>query len=227
MSPRFSIIIPALNESSLIEKTLSALPRRNDAERIVVDGGSLDDTPALAGPLSDKVLFSPAGRARQMNRGAREASGGVLLFLHADSRLPMDALDLMAKALEDPAVAGGAFRLAIDSRRWVLHLVAGAANWRTRLTGLPYGDQGLFVRRPIFERLGGFPEWPLLEDLEFSRRIKTVGKVVLLSRPVTVSSRRWDKEGVGFTTLRNQIFLLLYFSGVSPMRLARWYPPIR
>jgi len=227
MSPRFSIIIPALNESSLIENTLSALPRRADTERIVVDGGSSDQTAALARPFADKVLVAEAGRARQLNRGARAAAGHILIFLHADSRLPEDALDMIAKALEAPAVAGGAFDLAIDSPRWALRLVASAANLRTRLTGVPYGDQGIFVRRSVFEQLGGFPEWPLLEDLEFSRRIKTVGKVVLLSKPVTVSSRRWDKEGVGYTTLRNQIFVLLYFLGVSPMRLARWYRPIR
>jgi hypothetical protein len=106
-------------------------------------------------------------------------------------------------------------------------MVASIANGRTRLTRIPYGDQGIFVRRSVFERLGGYPEWPLLEDLEFGRRLKAAGKVVILSKPVTVSSRRWDKEGIGTTTLRNQIFVLLYFMGVSPMRLARWVRPIR
>jgi rSAM/selenodomain-associated transferase 2 len=227
MSPRFSIIIPALNESSLIENALFSLPRRADAERIVVDGGSSDDTAALARPLADKVLVAPAGRARQMNAGARAAAGEVFLFLHADSRLPADALDSIAKALEIPIVAGGAFDLAIDSPRWALRLVAWAANRRTRITGVPYGDQGIFVRRSVFESLGGFPEWPLLEDLEFSRRIKAAGTVVILPQPITVSARRWDKEGIGYSTLRNQIFVLLYFLGVSPSRLARWYCPIR
>jgi rSAM/selenodomain-associated transferase 2 len=227
MPPRISVIIPTLNEAAVIEKTLRGLPRCDDLERIIVDGGSSDDTAALARPFADKVLVAPAGRARQMNRGARAAAGDVLLFLHADSRLPEDALGSIAKALEVPTVAGGAFDLAIDSPRWALRLVAAAANWRTRLTGVPYGDQGIFVRRSVFEQLGGFPEWPLLEDLEFSRRIKAAGKVVILSQPITVSSRRWDKEGVGYTTLRNQIFVLLYFLGVSPSRLARWYRPIR
>lgn len=227
MSSRISVIIPTLNEAAVIEKTLRGLPRRDDLERIIVDGGSSDDTAERAMPFVDKVLVTEAGRARQMNAGARAAGGDVLLFLHADSRLADGAFDAITRTFEDPTVAGGAFALAIDSPRPALRLVSAAANWRTRLTGVPYGDQGLFVRRSVFERLGGYPEWPLLEDLEFGRRLKADGKVMILSDPVTVSSRRWDKEGIGYTTLRNQIFVLLYFMGVSPVRLARWYRPIR
>ena len=227
MPPCISVIIPTLNEAAVIEKTLRGLPRREDLERIIVDGGSSDDTAERAMPFVDKVLVTEAGRARQMNAGARAAGGDVLLFLHADSRLADGAFDAITRTLEDPTVAGGAFALAIDSPRPALRLVSAAANWRTRLTGVPYGDQGLFVRRSVFERLGGYPEWPLLEDLEFGRRLKADGKVMILSDPVTVSSRRWDKEGIGCTTLRNQIFVVLYFMGVSPVRLARWYRPIR
>lgn len=227
MSPRLSIIIPTLNEAAVIEKTLAALPRADDVEFIVVDGGSSDGTPELAKRWADKVLMTEAGRGRQMNAGVREARGEILLFLHADARLLHEAYDKVLKTLDDQVVAGGAFCLAIDSPRRTLRMVARIANVRTRLTGIPYGDQGIFVRRSVFEQLGGFPEWPLLEDLEFSRRLKAAGKVVILSQPITVSSRRWDKEGIGTTTLRNQIFVLLYFLGVSPMRLARWYRPVR
>ena len=227
MPPRISVIIPTLNEVSIIEKTLTALPRHEWPERIVVDGGSFDGTADRAKRHADKVLVTEAGRGRQMNAGAREARGDILLFLHADARLPRQAHEAVSRALDDPAVVGGAFRLAIDSPRRALRMVAMFANGRTRLTGVPYGDQGLFVRRPVFERLGGYPEWPLLEDLEFGRRLKSAGKIVILSQPVTVSSRRWDKEGIGTTTLRNQIFVLLYFMGVSPMRLARWVRPVR
>lgn len=227
MFPRLSIIIPTLNEAAVIEKTLAALPRAAGVEFIVVDSGSSDGTPELAKRWADKVLMTEAGRGRQMNAGAREARGDILLFLHADARLPQEAPAAVSIALEDPAVVGGAFRLAVDSPRRALHMVARIANLRTWMTGVPYGDQGIFVRRSVFERLGGYPEWPLLEDLEFGRRLKTAGKVVFLSQPITVSSRRWDKEGVGYTTLRNQIFVLLYFLGVSPMRLARWVRPVR
>ncbi len=227
MPPRISVIIPTFNEAAVIERTLSGLPRRDDRERIVVDGGSSDGTADLAKRHADKVLMTEAGRGRQMNAGARAARGDVFLFLHADSHLADGAFDAITRTLEDPTVAGGAFALAIDSPRPALRLVAAAANWRTRLTGVPYGDQGIFVRRSVFDRLGGYPEWPLFEDLEFGRRLKAAGKVVILSKSVTVSSRRWDKEGVGYTTARNQIFVLLYFLGVSPLRLARWYRPIR
>ncbi|MBI3812364.1 MAG: TIGR04283 family arsenosugar biosynthesis glycosyltransferase [Nitrospirae bacterium] len=227
MPPRLSIIIPTLNEAAVIEKTLAALPRAGGIERIVVDGGSSDGTADLAKRHLDMVLMTEAGRGRQMNAGAREARGDILLFLHADAQLSQGAPAAVSTALENPAVVGGAFRLAIDSLRPDLRMVARIANLRTRVTGVPYGDQGIFVRRSVFERLGGYPEWPLLEDLEFGRRLKAAGKVVFLSQSVTVSSRRWDREGVGYATLRNQIFVLLYFLGVSPMRLARWYRPVR
>ncbi|MBI3596269.1 MAG: TIGR04283 family arsenosugar biosynthesis glycosyltransferase [Nitrospirae bacterium] len=227
MAPRISVIIPTLNEAAVIEKTLAALPKHDRLERIVVDGCSSDGTATLAEPFADKVLVTQAGRARQMNAGARAAGGEVFLFFHADSRLDEDGFRELIEALEDPTVVGGAFRLAIDSSRPSLRIVAALANWRTRLTGIPYGDQGIFVRRSVFERLGGYPELPIMEDLEFARRLNRAGKIALLSRPMMTSSRRWDKEGVGYTTLRNQIFILLYFLGVSATRLARWYRAVR
>ncbi|HSG05607.1 MAG TPA: glycosyltransferase, partial [Nitrospiria bacterium] len=137
------------------------------------------------------------------------------------------AFDAIQTRLEDPAVIGGAFDLVIDSPRIVLRLLGRAANIRSRLTGVPYGDQGIFIRRDAFERLGGYPEIPLMEDLELGRRMKRAGRMVFLSQPIRTSSRRWDREGVGLTTLRNQVFVLLYFLGMDPARLARWYRPIR
>lgn len=223
---KISVIIPALNEATVIEQTLVHLSLIQGLELIVVDGGSTDETIALARRYA-KVLTTPPGRAIQMNHGARNSSGEVLLFLHADTILSSVALEGMVRALEDPAIAGGAFRLAVDSPRWVLRLIAAAANWRTRLTRIPYGDHGIFVRRSIFEQLGGYPTQPLMEDLEFSRRLKRVGRVVILPEAVQASSRRWDKEGFWYTTLRNQALVLLYLIGVSPDRLARWYQPIR
>ena len=227
MVPRISVIIPTLNEAAVIEKTLAALPEHDRVERIVVDGRSSDGTAALAKAFADKVLVTEASRARQMNAGARAAGGEVFLFFHADSRLDDHAFRDLIEALEDPTVVGGAFRLTIDSSRPSLRVVAAAANWRTRLTGIPYGDQGIFVRRSVFERLGGFPELPIMEDLEFARRLKRTGTIALLSRPILTSSRRWDKEGVGYTTVRNQLLVLLFFLGVSATRLARWYRAVR
>jgi len=227
MVPRISVIIPTLNEAAVIVKTLAALPKHDRLERIVVDGCSSDGTAALAEPFADRVLVRPAGRAQQMNAGARVARGEVFLFVHADCRFDEEGYHELIGSLEDPTVVGGAFRLAIDSSRRSLRLVAAVANWRTRLTRIPYGDQGIFVRRSVFERLGGYPEIPVMEDLEFARRLNRAGKITLLTRPMTTSSRRWDKEGVGYTTLRNQIFVLLYFLGASGARLSRWYRVVR
>jgi rSAM/selenodomain-associated transferase 2 len=225
-SPTISVIIPTLNEAKVLERTLAHLHQTPGLEIIVVDGGSTDGTVALA-KRHAIVLTAPPGRAAQMNRGAQQATGEVLLFLHADTLIGLAALRKMAEALEDPTVVGGAFRLVIDSPRRSLRLIAAAANIRTRLTRIPYGDQGIFVRRSVFEKLGGFPIQPLMEDVEFARRLKRVGRVVLLPEPAVTSSRRWDKEGMGYTTLRNQVLLMLYFIGVSPDRLARWYRSVR
>lgn len=227
MGPQISVIIPTLNEAAIIEKTLTGLPIHDRVERIVVDGSSSDGTAALAKPFADRILVTEPGRARQMNAGARAAGGEVFLFFHADSRLDEGGFREMIDALEDPAVVGGAFRLAIDSTRPSLRIVEIAANLRTRLTGIPYGDQGIFVRRSVFERVGGFPDLPVMEDLEFARRLKRAGKIALLSRPMMTSSRRWDREGVGYSTVRNQIFVLLYYLGIPPARLSRWYRAVR
>jgi rSAM/selenodomain-associated transferase 2 len=224
--PRISVVIPTLNEADAIEPALIRLSQIPGLELIVSDGGSADGTVTRARPYAT-VVIGPAGRALQMNRGARRATGETLLFLHADSTLTPAAAAELSKTLADPEIVGGAFRLAIDSARWSLRLLSAAANLRTRLTRTPYGDQGIFVRRAAFDRLGGFPAIPIMEDLEFARRLKRAGRTAILGEAVQTSSRRWDREGVLHVTLRNRVLVLLYFLGVSPDRLARWYRPVR
>jgi rSAM/selenodomain-associated transferase 2 len=221
-----TVIIPTLNEALVIEKTLARLSQTADLEIIVVDGGSRDGTAELARRHAKVVTTSP-GRARQMNEGARQAAGKILLFLHADALLTDGAVGEMEAVMGDPRVVGGAFHLEIGSPKASLRWIAKAANLRTRFMGIPYGDQGLFVRSQVFKELGGYPVIPLMEDFEFSRRLKRRGSVVILSSRIRVSSRRWDQEGVFYVTLRNQLFVLMYFLGVPPERLTRWYRVVR
>ncbi|MEW6325906.1 MAG: TIGR04283 family arsenosugar biosynthesis glycosyltransferase, partial [Nitrospirota bacterium] len=197
-----------------------------DSELIIVDGGSRDGTVDIARRLTPHVITSERGRAAQMNAGAAEARGAILLFLHADTLLEPSALDAARRALNDGA-AGGAFRLRIASERPWLRVVAWGANVRSRYLGLPYGDQALFVRRDAFEAVGGFPAWPLMEDVEFIRRLWRKGRVALLNEAVLTSARRWEREGAVWTTVRNWLLLAGFWVGVSPGRLAQWYRPIR
>jgi rSAM/selenodomain-associated transferase 2 len=228
---RISIIIPVLNEKETLPRTLDHLERFPAAEIILVDGGSTDGTVALFRPWSDRhsnqkriVLESDPGRGRQMNAGAKRATGEIFLFLHADSLLPGGAIDAVAEGLRSPAVVGGAFRFRVDSDRIFLRIIEKLANLRSRFLKLPYGDQGIFVRRRIFERLGGYADLPLMEDVDFIRRLKKEGEIVLLEDEITTSPRRWLHEGIYYTSLRNFVLLSLYFGGVSPQRLAKWYP---
>jgi rSAM/selenodomain-associated transferase 2 len=225
--PRVSIILPTLNEAAVIEDTLRALPRRPEVEILLSDGGSRDDTVERARPFVDRTLIVTGGRAAQLNAAAGASEGEILLFLHADTRLPSGAPEAIEQALAHPKTAGGAFRLEIDSPRRLLRMIARFANLRTRITRIPYGDQGVFVRREVFEALGGFRPLLLMEDLEFGRRMKHAGRVALLDLPVLTSPRRWEKEGALYTTLRNILFVILYYAGVSPHRLVRWYRPVR
>lgn len=228
---KISIIIPVLNEEEALRRTLDRLERFPEVEIIIVDGGSTDETGAILQAWSDRhsaqariVLHGERGRARQMNAGAKRATGEIFLFLHADALLPVGAIDAVAEAVHAPAVAGGAFRLGIDSERFFLRIVEKLANLRSRLLKLPYGDQGIFVRRGVFERSSGYADLPLMEDVDFIRRLKKEGEIVLLAEEITTSPRRWLREGIYYATLRNLVLLALYFGGVSPRRLARWYP---
>lgn len=221
-----SVVIPTLDEAAVLGDTLAALPP-GPVEVIVADGGSRDATRAIARAHGCRVVASTPGRGVQMNAGAAAAKGGVLLFLHADTRLPPGAPEAIAAALADPEVVGGAFRLGIDSPDRFLRLVAEAANLRSRLTGVCYGDQAPFVRREAFAALGGFPPFPIMEDVAFGRALRRLGRVVLLEGRVATSARRWERENPLYTTLRNTALVSLFRLGVAPERLARWYRPVR
>lgn len=220
---RISVIVPTLNEQEHICTTLSHVHLAAGDELIVVDGGSTDATVPLAQQFTSLVLQSPAGRARQMNCGARLARGDILLFLHADTLLPRRGLDAVRTAMQRPGTVGGAFRLAFTPSTPALRVIAWGTNLRTRLGRLPYGDQALFVRRCLFETLGGYAEVPFLEDVKLVQVLRRQGKLAFLQQAVCTSGRRWLHEGVISTTVRNNVLMTLYFCGVSPATLKRWY----
>lgn len=219
-----SVIIPALNEGPFIGRALEAVGRAKGVETIVVDGGSTDDTVEVSGKYAARVISSPRGRALQMNAGAGEAHGGILMFLHADC-LPPEGYEIMVRdTLGEPGVIAGAFDIRIDRRGPAYRAIEKMANLRSRLTRVPYGDQGVFIRSESFEALGGFAEIPLMEDLEFAERAKRTGRIMFVKHPVLVSPRRWAAEGVVYTTLRNWTLALAYtLFRVSPHKLARFY----
>ncbi|MBI3669241.1 MAG: TIGR04283 family arsenosugar biosynthesis glycosyltransferase [Acidobacteria bacterium] len=218
-----SIIIPVLNEAGQIGAALRQIPRTEDVEVIVVDGGSHDSTTKIAEAFGARVIHAAAGRARQMNAGAAVARGGVLLFLHADTRLPSDFVRVVRETLSHPEVIGGAFRLRIDSPRWSLRIIEALANFRSKCLRAPYGDQALFLWKHHFRTAAGFSKLPIMEDFEFVRRLGRWGRIALAPSVVLTSARRWERLGVLRTTLLNQAIILAYLLGVSPARLARWY----
>jgi len=218
-----SIVIPALNEEERIQKTLSNTEKIEQSEQIVVDGGSRDCTVAMARAGGARVLVSSPGRGPQMNVGAEAASGAILLFLHADTLLPPDAGHLIRSALQDPAVVGGYFKLRFRPRSFLLRFKEWTINLRTRLLQRPYGDQAYFVRASVFPLVGGFPDIPLMEDVEFIRNLHKIGKLVLLPASVTTSARRFVQYGIFKATLRNKLTILGYRLGMSPKNLAHWY----
>jgi rSAM/selenodomain-associated transferase 2 len=219
-----SIIVPVLDEASCIAATLGALAplRARGCEVVVVDGGSRDGTPALCAPHADRLEAGPRGRARQMNAGAAGARSEVLLFLHADTRLPDGADRLVARALGDGAI-WGRFDVVIEGRAPMLRVVAALMNLRSRLTGIATGDQAIFVRRDAFERLGGFPDQPLMEDVELSRRLRARSRPACLRERVVTSGRRWETRGVWRTIFLMWRLRWRYWRGESPQSLARAY----
>jgi hypothetical protein len=223
-----SIIVPVLNEAAALAATLRPLVGAPASELIVVDGGSQDGTRDIARQFTDRVFTGARGRGQQMNFGALQARGPILLFLHGDTQLAPSTLDAVRSSMADEAVAGGAFRLRIAAdRRPGLKIIAWGANARSRCFGLPYGDQALFTRRATFEAIGGFPPWPLMEDVECVRRLRRRGRVVMLPDAVVTSGRRWEQHGVVRTTARNWALLAGFWLGVPPSRLAQWYRPVR
>ncbi|MFQ6059072.1 MAG: TIGR04283 family arsenosugar biosynthesis glycosyltransferase [Anaerolineae bacterium] len=222
-----SIIVPVLNEAKVIESLLEhLLGLEGEHEVIVVDGGSSDDTAAIASRYV-KVISSERGRARQMNAGAREARGEVLLFLHADCRLPAGAIRGIEAALADPACVGGCFTLSLGEEGLIYRLISLLSSLRMRLTGRMTGDEGIFVRREIFVRMGGFPEIALMEDWEFSRRLRSYGRVKQLPLKITTSARRWKKCGLWRTIWLMQKIKILYALNMPPEKLKRLYDDIR
>jgi rSAM/selenodomain-associated transferase 2 len=223
-TPPLSIVVPVLDEAAGIEATLASLGplRSRGAEVVVVDGGSRDDTVDRAIPLADRVERAPRGRARQMNHGARVTRGAVLLFLHADTRLPADADRLVLAAIADGA-HWGRFDVRIVGRHPMLQVVAALMNARSRLTGIATGDQALFVRRDAFERVDGFPDQPLMEDIELCRRLRRAGPPRCLRARVATSGRRWESRGVWRTILLMWRLRWRYWRGESAESLAAAY----
>jgi rSAM/selenodomain-associated transferase 2 len=224
---RVSVIIPTLNEAARIVQTLRRVRQAGACEILVIDGGSDDGTPELAHPLADTVLSSARGRARQMNAGARAATGDVVLFLHADTTLPAAFPALLEQSLRDPRVVGGRFDVRLDAAGWPFRVIETLMNVRSRWTKIATGDQAIFVRRDIFLALGGYPEIPLMEDVELSRRLKRVGEFACLRARVTTSARRWQQDGVVRTILLMWTLRLGYFLGVPPEQLKTFYAETR
>jgi rSAM/selenodomain-associated transferase 2 len=225
MATRLSIVMPVWNEAALVGAALRELAplRELGAELIVVDGQSDDRSAELAQDLADVVLNAPRGRAAQMNAGAARASADVLLFLHVDTRLPAGALHDIETALAASPGQWGRFDVRIDGRSAWLRVVGASMNLRSRWTGIATGDQAIFATRQAFEAVGGFPEQPLMEDIELSKRLRRHSRPICLSQRVVTSGRRWERGGVLRTILLMWRLRLLYWLGTSAERLARSY----
>ena len=202
--PLVTVVVPVYRDEDALRAVLPQLGADPRAEIIVAEP-------------------PPLGRGAQMNAGAARARGAWLLFLHADSQVPPGWLDALIEATRNPDVIGGWFRFALDAPQWQARVIERLVALRVRVWKLPYGDQGLFVRRDVFARLGGFREWPLMEDVDFVRRLARTGRVVELPLPLVTSARRWERDGWFRRSSRNLLLVSLYYLGVAPGRLARWY----
>jgi rSAM/selenodomain-associated transferase 2 len=224
-----SVIIPTLNEAPTIEHTLRRLQHPAFSEILIVDGGSQDETLSRAARASPKarLLSAPKGRARQMNTGAAASSGDILLFLHADTVLPQTAGDDIVMALQDPHIIGGRFDVRFDRDTAWMWIVSRLMNFRSRVTRIATGDQALFVRRAVFQAVGGFPDIPIMEDIAFSRAMKHKGRIAAIDSCVVTSARRWTRHGTVRTIVLMWVLRLLYVAGVPPGRLKQWYPEAR
>lgn len=222
---KLSIVVPVLNEAAQIVAALSALApvRRSGAEVIVADGGSRDGTPDGAAPHCDRVVIAPRGRAAQMNAGAAVAKGDVLLFLHADTRLPADAARQVVLGLAASGRAWGRFDIRIEGRNPLLAVVARMMNLRSRLTGIATGDQAIFVTREAFALVGGYPDIPIMEDIAISRHLVRLTPPLCIGSPVVTSGRRWETQGVIRTILLMWRLRLAFYCGADPAKLARAY----
>ncbi|MEO8015755.1 MAG: TIGR04283 family arsenosugar biosynthesis glycosyltransferase [Polaromonas sp.] len=226
MTPaRLSVVIPALNEAAGMAATLHALAplATRGVQLLVADGGSVDGTVALAQAGGAQVVHAPRGRALQMNAGAHQATGDVLVFLHADTRLPPDADRLIQQALASGPQVWGRFDVRIEGQPRMLRVIAALMNWRSRWTGIATGDQALFMTRAAFDVVGGFPVQPLMEDIEMSARLLKISRPACLCARVVTSGRRWERHGVWRTVLLMWQLRLAYWRGAAPERLAERY----
>ena len=226
MSDKISVIIPVLNEAKILEKTLSELQSElGHHELIIVDGGSVDNSVLIAEKYG-KVVTSERGRAKQLNTGAASASGDILIFLHADIRLESGAFAAVETALSSGYVGGG-FCQKIDGKNILYRAIEIAGNIRGKYLKVFYGDSGIFLTRADFEKINGFSEIPILEEMEFSKRLRRLGKTTLVTPHIHISSRRWETKGIVRTTVNNWLITLLYFLKFSPEQLAKLYRHIR
>ena len=228
MNALLTIVIPVLNEARILSARLEALQfvRCRGVELIVVDGCSTDDSLEISRPLCDRTLKSPAGRAKQMNEGARHANGEWLLFLHADTRLGEEAFDALLEALSGESDWGW-FDVHIEGKHPLLLVTAAMMNARAGLTKVATGDQGLFVRKALFDAVGGFPDMPLMEDVALSKRLRGVAKSTVIRTPLATDGRRWDQGGWFRTVLKMWGLRFAYWAGVGPDRLADYYAHVR
>jgi rSAM/selenodomain-associated transferase 2 len=223
-SNRVSVIISTLNEEVTVKPCLESAKRLNPLEIIVVDGGSIDNTAKIAEQEGATVICSPKGRGIQMNRGASIAKGEILLFLHADTVMPKTGVSFTSESFNGHI--GGFFKLKFDDNSLPTRLVELFANFRARLFSLPYGDQAMFIKKDVFEKVGGFREYPFLEDIDMALRIKKFGKLKYIPLEVVASSRRLKKGYLlspVFVSLRNVVIALLFMLGVRPSKLAKLY----
>jgi len=228
LTVQISIVIPVLDEAACINRTIDHLLKSDcgsGCEIIVVDGDPQGATIGVIDCNRVKKMLGPRGRGLQMNQGAAQAAGHLLLFLHADTTLPVGAFGWIRRATSQKGIVCGAFRLGIQSRKKYFRLIETIANIRTRVSRIPYGDQAIFIRTAFFHRIGGFKNIPIMEDVDLMRRIKKMGRqVALLPQKVQTSPRRWEKEGIVTCTMRNWTIRMLYLLGASPHRLAKVYP---
>ncbi len=225
MNGLLSIIIPALNEEDIITGTLERLKVLREAghEVIVVDGGSFDKTYSLAAQYADSVLLAEEGRGWQMNAGAEYANNDILLFLHSDTRLPDNADQLINQALQQDGKSWGRFDVRLSGKARLLRVVERMINWRSSFTGIATGDQAIFIKASTFKQIDGFADIPLMEDLDFSRRLKRITRPICIKTPVITSSRRWEQNGIIRTILLMWSLRLAYSLGVSPKTLKKYY----
>lgn len=227
MNATFSVIIPVFNEASVITRAVEHVHHIGDHwdfEIIAVDGEAEGRTINAIKDLKTQTIIARKGRGCQMNAGAARAQGEILIFLHADTKLPGDAFTAISAAIRQGNYDAGAFHLGIESERFAYRVIEKMVSIRSGLTKIPYGDQAIFVKKDVFTKSGGFQDIPLMEDVEFMKRLKKNGyRICILPKQVKTSARRWEEEGIFYCTMRNWIIISLYFAGVHPEKLVRFY----